>query len=610
MLEELEVRGLGPIRHALLGLSPGMTAITGETGAGKSMLLNAIRLISGQSPETGRVRSEDDEAWVQGVFSIAAGTPVAAIASEAGASFEDDDNELFLTRIVPASGRSRAMLSGRGVPRSVLANLADRLVTIHGQSDQLRLASPARQRDFLDAAAGDKPERDAYDIAWQALRTLDQRLERLQSQEASSRQRMDYLRASIERIDGVGPQPDEDTELKERRSRIEHAAQITQGVETALGALDASQLDIDIDAEGASATDLITKASQSLRDIHVDGEFAQLAKRLESLNADLADVVFSLSHELDDEPKVDDLDELNGRIHALAELTRNWGPTLRDVMQWRDRAVLEVEDLDASPEKVTELVQERGRLLRDAVRAATVLSKARARAAVRLSQQVDHELSALAMRGARLDITVRRREDTATLDAHGLDDIAFAFTPFPGSPRLPMGKSASGGELSRLMLALELSAASRDGDKARIGDESERRGDAGARDESVNDPGMTFIFDEVDAGVGGRAAVELGHRLARLARHAQVIVVTHLAQVASWADTQFVVSKGQDAGVDADTGADRVVTAVHEVRGDERVREIARMLSGSESDASLMHARELIGDSTLTTDAGKGPARV
>lgn len=610
MLEELEVRGLGPIRHALLGLSPGMTAITGETGAGKSMLLNAIRLISGQSPETGRVRSEDDEAWVQGVFSIAAGTPVATIASEAGASFEDDDNELFLTRIVPASGRSRAMLSGRGVPRSVLANLADRLVTIHGQSDQLRLASPARQRDFLDAAAGDKPERDAYDIAWQALRTLDQRLERLQSQEASSRQRMDYLRASIERIDGVGPQPDEDTELKERRSRIEHAAQITQGVETALGALDASQLDIDIDAEGASATDLITKASQSLRDIHVDGEFAQLAKRLESLNADLADVVFSLSHELDDEPKVDDLDELNGRIHALAELTRNWGPTLRDVMQWRDRAVLEVEDLDASPEKVTELVQERGRLLRDAVRAATVLSKARARAAVRLSQQVDHELSALAMRGARLDITVRRREDTATLDAHGLDDIAFAFTPFPGSPRLPMGKSASGGELSRLMLALELSAASRDGDKARIGDESERRGDAGARDESVNDPGMTFIFDEVDAGVGGRAAVELGHRLARLARHAQVIVVTHLAQVASWADTQFVVSKGQDAGVDADTGADRVVTAVHEVRGDERVREIARMLSGSESDASLMHARELIGDSTLTTDAGKGPARV
>lgn len=608
MLEELEVRGLGPIRHALLGLSPGMTAITGETGAGKSMLLNAIRLISGQSPETGRVRSEDDEAWVQGVFSIAAGTPVAAIASEAGASFEDDDNELFLTRIVPASGRSRAMLSGRGVPRSVLANLADRLVTIHGQSDQLRLASPARQRDFLDAAAGDKPEHDAYDIAWQALCTLDQRLERLQSQEASSRQRMDYLRASIERIDGVGPQPDEDTELKERRSRIEHATQITQGVETALGALDASQLDIDIDAEGASATDLITKASQSLRDIHVDGEFAQLAKRLESLNADLADVVFSLSHELDDEPKVEDLDEINGRIHALAELTRNWGPTLRDVMQWRDRAVLEVEDLDASPEKVTELVRERGRLLRDAVLAATVLSKARARAAVRLSQQVDHELSALAMRGARLDITVRRREDTATLDAHGLDDIAFAFTPFPGSPRLPMGKSASGGELSRLMLALELSATSRDGDKARIGDESERRGDAGARDESVNDPGMTFIFDEVDAGVGGRAAVELGHRLARLARHAQVIVVTHLAQVASWADTQFVVSKGQDAGVDAD--ADRVVTAVHEVRGDERVREIARMLSGSESDASLMHARELIGDSTLTADAGKGPARV
>ena len=576
MLEELEIRDLGPIRSAVLTPAAGMTAITGETGAGKSMLLNAIRLISGDTADVGRVSAGADAAWAQGVFAVGSMDQAAVIAAEAGA--EPEDGELFLSRSVPVSGRSRATLNGRSVPRSVLGRIAEELVTIHGQADQLRIASGTRQREFLDAVAGDQTELDAYRGAWAALTAMDERLERLASQQASMRQQADYLRESIERIDRVDPHPGEDEELKTRRSRIENAAEIAQGVGGALAALDASAVG-EPDAPGA--VELVTRAAQHLRSIRVDGPFADLADRLESIGTDLSDVVFGLSRQIDMDEGVDDLDAINGRIHELDELTRRWGPTLADVIAWRDKAVLDVEDLDASPEKVAELEDERRRLFESALQAADRLSEVRRRAASELSARVGEELSSLAMAGAGLEIRVtprdldRNRGGTWPLDANGRDDIAFLFTPFPGSPQLPMGKSASGGELSRLMLALELVAA-------------ERRMGYGS-----DSPAMTFIFDEVDAGVGGKSAVELGRRLARLARGAQVIVVTHLAQVASWADAQFVVSKGERSSDDA------VATAVHEVRGADREREIARMLSGSESETSLDHARELLAESRL-----------
>lgn len=583
MLEELEIRNLGPIRSAVLTPAPGMTAITGETGAGKSMLLNAIRLISGAAADANRVSSGADAAWAQGVFMAGPQTAAAAIAAEAGV--EPEDGELFLARSVPSSGRSRATANGRSVPRSVLGRITDELVTVHGQADQLRIASAARQREFLDAVAGDQAELASYRQAWEALAAMDERLEKLDSQESSIRQQADYLRESIERINRVDPQPGEDEDLKTRRSRIENAAEIAQGVGGALGALDASAVDGDPDALGAS--DLITRAVQHLRAIHVEGPFSDLADRLESIGADLSDVVFSLSRQIDMEEGVDDLDAINGRIHELDELTRRWGPTLADVIAWRDKAVLDVEDLDTSPEKLAELRQERRRLFEDALEAADRLSSMRRRAAGELSARVGEELSSLAMAGAGLEIRVTPREadeargGTWPLDANGRDDIAFLFTPFPGSPQLPMGRSASGGELSRLMLALELVAAER---------RMAADGNAGI---DADGPAMTFIFDEVDAGVGGKSAVELGRRLARLARVAQVIVVTHLAQVASWADAQFVVSKG------GDPSADGVSTTVREVREEERVAEIARMLSGSESETSLDHARELLAESRL-----------
>ena len=373
------------------------------------------------------------------------------------------------------------MLSGRSVPRSVLASVAAELVTIHGQADQLRIATTSRQREFLDRYAGDEVALAAYGKSWSALRAMDERLERLNSQESSMRQQADYLRESIERINRVDPQPGEMDELRARRDRIENAAEIAEGVTRALGALDASQV-VD-DVESSSAADLIDHASQALRAIHVEGVFSELADRLDSISTDLSDVVFSLSGEVDNEASMEDLDAINGRIHELDELTRRWGPELSDVIAWRDKAVYDLEDLDASPEKVEQLEAKRAQLLNAAKKAAQAVSKRRRTAAKELASKVTAELDSLAMGTSKLEIRVAEREQ---LDATGADDIEFLFTPFPGSPQLPMGKSASGGELSRLMLALELVAA-------------EKHVVAGG-----TVPPMTFIFDEVDAGVVAR----------------------------------------------------------------------------------------------------------
>ena len=606
MLEELDIRNLGPIREATIAPAAGMTAITGETGAGKSMLLSAIRLVSGGAAESSRVSAGADEAWAQAIFALSddavasehsgdtndAGSgdadsgftgAAAAVAKAHDAGVDPEDGELFLSRTVRASGRSRAVLGGKSVPRSVLGAIAGELVTIHGQTDQLKIAAAARQREFLDRVAGDEAELAAYRKAWDALAAMDERLERLRSQESSARQQADYLRESIDRINRTDPQPGEDEELKARRERIENAADIAQGVGSALGALDASQVDVD-----AADANRAQRGHRMIDEFHgrsaVGGTFAEQADRLESINADLGDVVFALSQELGDEGSVEDLDQINGRIHELGDLTRRWGPTLADVLAWRDKAAFDLEDLDASPEKVAELESERQTLYDAALAAADVLSAARVAAAADLGARVTEELGSLAMLGASLEVRVTPRDKADDpLGPYGRDDIAFLFTPFEGSPQLPMGKSASGGELSRLMLALELVAA-------------DTRGGAD----------QTFIFDEVDAGVGGKAAVELGKRLARLARSAQVIVVTHLAQVASWADAQFVVTKEPPDADDDDLG---VVTTIAEVNGETRVHEIARMLSGSESEASLDHARELLSDSRLTLPlAGAGAA--
>lgn len=565
MLEELEVHDLGPIHSALITPSATMTAITGETGAGKSMLLNAIRLISGGQADGTKVAHDAQSAWAQGVFLI---NDDLSYDLHNARGIDAEDHELFLTRTVPVQGRSRASVNGRTAPRSLLSELSTQLITIHGQSDQLRIAHSARQREVLDSYAHNQAQREAYAKAWQEYSQLTEKMQRLREQESTLLQQSDYLQRSIELIDEINPVSGELEELKARRTRMEHATQIMQGVSTALARLDGSD---DDDAMGA--LDQITIAIHALHGIGVGESFDDAALRLQSAAEDIRDVVFSLSQEYDDDNFDGDLDSINERIHALDELTKRWGPTLDDVLAWRTQAQFDLEDMDASPEAIAQLQQECDASFTQVQHCAQQLSASRREAARELSHAVDTELTRLSMPGASLQIVVTERSGTHAYDASGGDDISFMFTPFAGAKPMPMAKSASGGELSRLMLALELSLAQAHMDT----------------DDDI--PAMTFIFDEVDAGVGGVAGAELGKRLATLAQHAQVIVVTHLPQVASWASKQYVVEKRTQNG--------STQTQVRSVEGEERVTEIARMLSGSDSHASLDHARELLATSQL-----------
>lgn len=567
MLDELELLNLGPICHAVITPAASMTAITGETGAGKSMLLNAIRMICGAPADAARVAPGATEAWAQGIFSIHNNERVRQLAQDAGIHVDDD--EVFLARSTPSQGRSRAMMCGKTVPRSLLQSVSDHLITIHGQSDQLRIASSAQQRAFLDEYAQHNDLLDHYSEVWQRIQHLETQCQQLQMQEASARQRLDYLQESIEHIAAINPREGEIEELKEQRDRVEHAAQIHVAVGQALQALDPSQVSVDDDHAGA--LEQLQHAIESLQSLHLGGVFEECEQRLRALRAECDDIVYTLSARVDADVQPVDLDAINARIHELDELTRRWGPTIGDVLAWKTQAEYECEDLDASPERIAQLSKALESARREALDIAQQLTKSRRKAARELSREVNTELAGLAMQGASLTISVTPRSGKDILDAHGCDDIAFMFTPYPNAKPLPMGKSASGGELSRLMLALELSA---------------HKG-------GQHNGSMTFIFDEVDAGVGGVAAAQLGKRLAKLAQKAQVIVVTHLPQVASFAHKQFVVQKQADSDNAATS------TTVHLVEGHEREEEIARMLSGSDTASSLDHARELLAQSVL-----------
>lgn len=592
MLEELEIRNLGPISHAVITPSYGMTAITGETGAGKSMLLSAIRLISGGKADSSRITSFASESWAQGVFSVPKSGIVSNLLQESGIDVEEsegDDSKIdvYVSRTVPKSGRSRAVVSGCSVPKTLLDKICSQTITIHGQSDQLRIATSAKQREFLDSISCDSKELQEYSVAFKEWQDAVESYNRLINQESSSRQRADYLRESLEKIRQIDPKRNEDEELKAKRDRIENAAQIVGAISEAISSLDASQIDYGA-IDSVDALHLVDNASKAIRSIRVDGDYSAIANQLDDISSQISDIVMQLAQQLDVDESQEDLDAINNRIHDLSDLTRRWGPQIDDVLEWAKKAQFELEDLDDSPEAIDRAKKACDKYYSNAKNLADKLYDLRKSAAEKFSFEVSKELESLAMQDAQLLIKVNRRKVDETgvvdLDSHGLDNVEFLFKPFPSSDYLPMGGSASGGELSRLMLAMELVA---------------------AKFNNSDSHSMTFIFDEVDAGVGGVAAVELGKRLAQLAKSSQVIVVTHLAQVASFADAQFVVRKSfSDSSVSGDSSNDFdsslvVDTTVTKLDDSQREQEIARMLSGSQSQASLEHARELLKTSKI-----------
>ena len=549
MWHSLRLASLGVIEEAELDLGPGFTVITGETGAGKTMVVTALGLLRGERADSALVRRGADRARIEA--SVVATPEITALVEEAGGHVDDD--ELVLARVLTSQGRSRALAGGSTVPAALLSRLADSLVAVHGQSDQQRLVRPQEQRGALDRYAGDEVSDllEQYQPDYQRLRELKARLHDLRTHAGERLQRLDLLRHALDEIDAVDPQPGEDEELVQRENRLAHAESLAAAAAGASVAL--SEDEHSAAAALAAAKAVVDPVAGN------DPRLEALAERLKRAAIDLTDIASELAayaSDIDLDPA--GLAAVQDRRSALTALQRRYGPGLDEVIAWADRARAEVLELDLDDTAIERLQAEAADVRRRVVDLAGRLTAARTKAAEQLAEEVGRELADLALPSAHLEIRVVPGDP----GQHGADDVEIWFAANSGAEPRPLAKAASGGELSRLMLAIEVVLSGRD-------------------------PVPTLVFDEVDAGIGGRTAVEVGRRLARLARHAQVIAVTHLPQVAAFADAHFVVSKSDDGTVTSSS----VLRLEHEGRVDE----LARMLAGlDDSSAAQEHARELL----------------
>jgi len=605
MLEEVRITGLGVIDDAVLELSPGFNVVTGETGAGKTMVVSGLGLLFGGRADPARVRPGAERANVEGRLSVAADGPVARQVGDAGGDLDDDGGTLILNRSVSAEGRSRAYAGGRSVPVSLLISLADDLVAVHGQADQQQLLKPGRQRESLDRFAGADLAvlLAGYQRVYHRHRDVRAELEKLTSQAREREREAEDLRRGLAEIERAEPADGEDVELLAEEQRLSHADALHSAATTAHEALLGDPTSGQYDA--ADAVTLLGAARQALEAAaHHDTALAALGARVTEaayLVSDVAADLASYAQSVEADPVR--LAAVQERRATLGRLIRTFGadvpePPAADaaretpgagpasdagdapefpgtgsaaspgapggggvaaVLAWAKRAGARLAELEGDDDRITSLATEETALAAEVQQLASQVTEARKQAAERFADDVSAELTALAMPHARLAVAVTPLDEPGP---HGADEVEIRLSAHPGAPALPLHKGASGGELSRVMLAIEVVF-------------------AGA------DPVPTFVFDEVDAGVGGKAAVEIGRRLGRLARLAQVIVVTHLPQVAAFADTHLVVEKANDGSVTR-SGVARLDRAG-------RVRELSRMLAGLEdSEFGRAHAEELL----------------
>jgi DNA repair protein RecN (Recombination protein N) len=566
MLEELRISGLGVIESATLELGPGLTVITGETGAGKTMVVTALGLLLGGRADSGAVRVGSSTARVEGSLRVTDLPEVKDAVDAAGGEVEGE--HVLLARNVSAEGRSRAFVGGASVPVSQLAALAEPLVAVHGQSDQHRLLLPRAQREALDAYGGAETARllGHYRELYEALQETERELGEVVASARERAREADLLRFGLAEIEAVDPQPGEETLLAEEEQRLGHADTLRTAAESAREALSSDEGNPDALAAVAAARALLEGVREH------DAAAGELADRIAEITYLLSDVaadVASYADGLETDPAR--LAAASERRAALTALTRKYGETAEEVLAWARTSALRLAELDDTDDRIARLRERRDDLRARLGPAAAALSESRTARAADLSEQVTGELASLAMPHAVLEISVRQtpsdqglevRGERVRFGSSGVDEVEFLLAANTGSEPRPLAKGASGGELSRVMLALEVAL-------------------AGTR------PAPTFVFDEVDSGVGGRAAVEVGRRLAALAASAQVLVVTHLPQVAAYADRHVVVEKASDGSVT--TSGLTVLDAAG------RERELSRMFAGmDESETALAHARELL----------------
>ncbi|MCW2670118.1 MAG: repair protein RecN, partial [Frankiales bacterium] len=569
MLEELRISGLGVIDEAVLELAPGLTVVTGETGAGKTMVVQGLSLLFGGRADAGRVRPGSSKAVVEGRLVLDPDHPAVVRAQDAGGDLDDD--ALLVTRTVGSDGRSRAHVGGRSVPVAVLGDVGELVLALHGQSDQLRLLRPAQQRDALDRFAG--PDllalRERFAATWARWRDVQGTLAQLQAEAEERSREAELLRLGLAELDGLQPQSGEDLALHAEIERLANADDLRLAASSAQEALTGDET-----GEATDALQLLTAARRALETAAAhDGTLGDLAGRAREaavLVTDLAQELASYAASVDADPVR--LTVAQERLAALTTVVRRHAATdLDGVLSWAAAANDRLLALDGTGDTVSALRDEESALTVALGDLAAQVSSARSAAAQRFGDEVTAELSALAMPHAAVSVAVTQREEADGLPvgdrvlhaaAHGVDDVELLLEPHPGAPARALHKGASGGELSRVMLAVEVVFAGSDGTPV-------------------------MVFDEVDAGVGGAAAVEVGKRLARLARDHQVVVVTHLPQVAAFADQHLQVRKDSNDGSVTRSG----IVALDEAG---RVVELSRMMAGTDTGLSRGHAEELL----------------
>jgi DNA repair protein RecN (Recombination protein N) len=570
MLEEVRITGLGVIDEAVLDLSAGFNVVTGETGAGKTMVVSGLGLLFGGRADPTRVRPGADRAVVEGRLRVEPGGTVARQVNDSGGDLDDNGSVLILVRSVSSEGRSRATAGGRSVPVSLLTYLADDLVAVHGQADQQQLLKPGRQRQALDQFSGPEFAKllADYQRAYHRHQQVSAELAELTTMARDRAREAEDLRRGAGEIARLEPVEGEDLELIAEEERLANADALHAAATTAHEALVGDPASGSYDT--ADVTGLLAAARTALEAAaQHDAQLAALAGRVSEAAYLLADVAAELASYVESvEADPVRLGVVQARRAELTRLIRSYGAPvaggapagdLAAVLAWAKSAAARLAELDNDEDKIGALEHEEAALAASVADLASQLTAARTQTAAQFAEQVTAELTALAMPHARIVVAVTPAQG---FGPHGGDEVEIRLAAHQGAPAVPLHKGASGGELSRIMLAIEVVF-------------------AGA------DPVPTFVFDEVDAGVGGKAAVEIGRRLARLARLAQVIVVTHLPQVAAFADTHLVVEKTSDGSV--------VHSGISKLDSEGRVRELSRMLAGLEnSEFGRAHAGELL----------------
>lgn len=569
MLAELFIRNLALVDSLHLTFGRGFNALTGETGAGKSIIVDAMTLLAGGRAAADMIRAGAEEARVEGVFDLGDAPLARRVLGELGMEADGGD-VLVVTREIARNGRSMARLNGRPVALTTLRQVAEGLLDIHGQHEFQRLFRLDAQRDILDAYGG----KEVLDLrrrvgeaagrlaAWQRQR------EQLAGDEQERLRRLDLLRFQVEEIDAARLSPGEEEELLARRAVLANAERLLAGTAAAVAALYEGGA-----GRPALAAELARLAAELSALGAWDGQLAPYGEQLQAVAWQVEEVARALRRYRDGiavDPA--ELAAVEERLDLLRRLKKKYGDTVAQVLQYREEAAAELDRLAAAEETAAGLEERLAQARRELAALAGELSSRRQAAARAMEARVEAELAELGMEGARFQVEIARQPRDGGLavggaevawDASGIDRVEFLFSANPGEPPRPLTRVASGGEAARLMLALKTVLAEAD-------------------------QVPTLVFDEVDTGIGGRAALVVGRKLAGLARVRQVFCVTHLAAVAARADVHYRVAKGGEGG--------RTVVSARRLAPEERVAEIARMLGGGAGEAALEHARAMLAE--------------